>query len=59
MIMRRVCAWCNRILPSREYQCSPDPTIEEPVSHSICAECFEKVLDEIASAQTKPIQINE
>lgn len=59
MRIGRICAWCNHILPSREYQCAPSQNCKETVNHGICADCFEKVLDEIASVQTESGPIDE
>ena len=59
MVIKRICAWCGRYLGSKECQCSPHQSIEEPVTHSICPECLEKALDEIDSAPAETIKPNK
>ena len=56
MVIKRICSWCGRYLGSKECQCPPHQSIEEPISHSICPECFEKALAEIESAPAKTIK---
>ena len=58
MIMKRVCSWCNSTLSPKECECLPHQSIEEPVTHTICAECFEKALAEIDSAPAEIIKPN-
>ena len=47
MVIKCVCAWCSRYLGSKECESLPHQSIEEPISHSICPECFEKEIAEI------------
>ena len=58
MLLKRICSWCNRTIGYKECQCAAYQTIEEPISHSICPECFEKAMAEIDSAPAKTIKPN-
>jgi hypothetical protein len=49
MVFRRICSWCQRELPAREYP-GPD-TGEEPVTHTICPDCQRKVVAEIQAVK--------
>jgi len=49
MVIKCICAWCGSFLGHKECESLPHQSIEEPISHSICPECFEKALAEIQS----------
>ena len=49
MTYRIVCAWCGKDLGKKEAPSSSDQTSEEPITHSMCTECFEKILDGLSS----------
>ena len=59
MICRVRCAWCGKNLGKKEYPLSSGDTIEEPITHSMCAECFEKALDGTLSDPTDINNSNE
>jgi hypothetical protein len=43
-----VCSWCGRSMGVKECSGSTPPDLSEnPVSHSICQECFEKQMAQI------------
>lgn len=50
MFIKRVCAWCGCSLPPKECESVPHQSIKEPISHTICAACFDKAMDDILSA---------
>ena len=51
MVIKRICSWCGCSLPPKECESFTSEFIKDPVSHTICAACFEKLLlDEISSA---------
>jgi hypothetical protein len=49
MTYRIVCAWCGKDLGKKEAPSSSDQASEELITHSMCAECFEKILDGLSS----------
>ena len=49
MTYRIICAWCGKNLGKKEAPASPDQTINDPITHTICAECFEQTLDGVMS----------
>jgi hypothetical protein len=49
MVIKCVCAWCGCSMPPKECESLPHQSIEEPISHSICPECFVKALAEFES----------
>ena len=53
MTYRVVCAWCKKNLGKKEAPSLSDQTIKDPITHTICAECLEKVLDGIPSSPAK------
>jgi hypothetical protein len=39
--MRIICSWCRKFIRERQ------PTWDKCISHSICEECYEKVMKKI------------
>jgi hypothetical protein len=44
MFIKSVCAWCGRLLSITEYESGEKDEVR--ISHSICPECKEKVLED-------------
>jgi hypothetical protein len=59
MLIARLCSWCGRSLPPKECKDPCSGKLTHPVTHTICAECFEKAMDDILSASAKPIEPNK
>jgi len=58
MTLKIVCAWCGRILGTKDCEC-PGGT-KTPVSHGICNSCKEKVLADMdALPANTPHNIND
>jgi hypothetical protein len=57
MKIKIVCAWCQRVLGSRECECQY-PAIDPVVSHGICPECKEKVLASMEKTFATEIKSN-
>jgi hypothetical protein len=56
MLIARLCSWCGRSLPPKECKDPCSGKLTHPVTHTICAECFEKAMDDILSTSAKPIK---
>lgn len=58
MTYRIICAWCRKNLGTKE---GPESTneIKDPITHTICAECFEKALDGVLTDSAGTTKANE
>jgi hypothetical protein len=50
MLIARICSWCGRSLPPKECKDPCAGKLVNPVTHTICEECFYKAMDDISSA---------
>ena len=56
MTIKVICSWCGRVLGSKQDPEKICSSIEDPVSHSICAECMERELSDIRSTSVQEIK---
>lgn len=56
MIIKVLCAWCGRVLGSKQDPGKACSGMDDPVSHSICSQCMERELSDIRSASVQEIK---
>jgi len=57
MRILRVCSWCGTHLGWTEWEKPPD--LSNPITHSICSSCMNKVKQEFEDNQTETINEKE
>jgi hypothetical protein len=56
---QRICSWCGRTLEPKECKDPCAGKLVNPVTHTICEECFYKAMDDISSAPAENHNPNE
>ena len=59
MDIRILCAWCGRYIGTKKCENPCPGKMTNPVTHTICDECFYKAMDDLNSPPTKNDEPNE
>ena len=54
MTIKVICSWCGCVLGFKQGTDKACPDLNNPISHSICAQCMKKALAVIRSSPDKP-----
>ena len=59
MLIDRICSWCGRSLPPKECKDPCSEKLTNPVTHTICEECFDKAMNALNSTSANNEKSNE
>lgn len=59
MLIARICSWCGRSLPPKECKDPCSGKLINPVTHTICEDCFDKAMDDLNSSRSKTTKPNK